>query len=98
VFTVNQVRAILKAFAGKKPWELFFTLLATSGLRASEILGLRVEDLDFIGDHGLAGRTIWPSAKNFALDGFEVFYVNCRRRFENHRCKSNLAAYPFVSA
>jgi integrase len=46
-FTVNQVKAILKAFAGRKPWDLFFTLLALSGLRASEILGLRVEDLDF---------------------------------------------------
>lgn len=46
-FTPNQVRAILKAFAGRKPWDLFFTLLATSGLRASEIIGLRVEDLDF---------------------------------------------------
>ncbi len=46
-FTVNQVKAILKAFAGSKPWDLFFTLLALSGLRASEILGLRVEDLDF---------------------------------------------------
>lgn len=45
-FTVNQVKAILKAFAGRKPWGLFFTLLATTGLRASEILGLRVEDLD----------------------------------------------------
>jgi integrase len=46
-FTVNQVKAILKTFAGQKPWDLFFTLLATTGLRASEILGLRVEDLDF---------------------------------------------------
>jgi len=44
---VNQVKAILKGFAGRKPWDLFFTLLATSGLRASEILGLRMEDLDF---------------------------------------------------
>ena len=39
--------AILAAFKGRKPWELFFTLLATTGLRASEILGLRVVDLDF---------------------------------------------------
>jgi integrase len=46
-FTVNQVKAILKAFAGRKPWDLFFTLLALSGLGASEILGLRAEDLDF---------------------------------------------------
>ena len=46
-FTVNQAKAILKSFAGRKPWDLFFTLLATTALRASEILGLRVEDLDF---------------------------------------------------
>lgn len=46
-FTVNQVKAILKAVAGRKTWDAFFTLLALSGLRASEILGLRVEDIDF---------------------------------------------------
>ena len=31
----------------RKPWDLLFTLLALRGLRASEILGLRVEDMDF---------------------------------------------------
>jgi integrase len=46
-FTPTQVKAILKEFAGKKPWDLFFTMLAGSGLRAGEILGLRAEDLDF---------------------------------------------------
>jgi hypothetical protein len=34
-FTLKQVTAILKAFAGRKPWELFFLMLATTGLRAS---------------------------------------------------------------
>lgn len=47
VFSTAQVNAILKAFAGRKPWGAFFWLLAHSGLRSSEILGLRVEDLDF---------------------------------------------------
>jgi integrase len=47
VFTPAQVKKILEAFAGRKTWDCFFTLLALTGLRASEILGLRVEDVDF---------------------------------------------------
>jgi integrase len=58
-FTVNQVRAILKAFAGRKPWDLFFTLLALSGLRASEILGLRVEDMDFDNNQIHVRQGVW---------------------------------------
>jgi integrase len=46
-FTIAQVQAILKEVEGRKPWDLFFTLLALSGLRSNEILGLYVEDLDF---------------------------------------------------
>lgn len=46
-FTPPQVKRILAHFAGRKTWDAFFTLLALSGLRASEILRLRVEDLDF---------------------------------------------------
>jgi Phage integrase family len=46
-FTPPQVKKILAHFAGRKIWDAFFTLLELSGLRASEILGLRVEDLDF---------------------------------------------------
>jgi len=50
-FTIPQIKAILKEVEGRKPWDLFFTLLALSGLRSNEILGLYVEDLDF--DHNL---------------------------------------------
>jgi integrase len=46
-FTPTQVKMILAHFAGRKTWNVFFSLLALSGLRASEIIGLRVEDLDF---------------------------------------------------
>lgn len=46
-FTPPQVKKILAHFAGRKIWDAFFTLLVLSGPRASEILGLRVEDLDF---------------------------------------------------
>ena len=46
-FTPPQVKKILANFSGRRIWDAFFTLLALSGLRASEILGLRVEDLDF---------------------------------------------------
>jgi integrase len=44
-FSPGQIRAVLAAFAGTK-WELFFVTLALTGLRAGEILGLRVIDCD----------------------------------------------------
>ena len=47
VFSPAQVKRILVAVTGRKIWDAFFTLLALTGLRASEILGLRVEDVDF---------------------------------------------------
>jgi integrase len=46
-FTPEQVAAILRYFEDRRPWKAFFVLLANTGLRASEILGLRVVDLDF---------------------------------------------------
>jgi len=46
-FTPSEVRSILVYFEGRRPWDTFFLLLACTGLRASEILGLRVCDLDF---------------------------------------------------
>jgi len=45
-FSPEQMQAILAAFKGKRPWDLFFTMVALTGLRASEILGLRVRDCD----------------------------------------------------
>jgi integrase len=47
VLSPGQVKKILVAVTGRKIWDAFFTLLALTGLRASEILGLRVEDVDF---------------------------------------------------
>jgi integrase len=43
----GQVKAILAEVSGRYPWEMFFELLADTGLRTGEILGLRVCDLDF---------------------------------------------------
>ena len=56
-FTVDQVRAIIAA--ASQPWKTFFTLAAMSGLRAGELLGLQVGDLDF--DHRLihVRRSAW---------------------------------------
>jgi integrase len=45
-FTPGEVRSILAYFEGRRPWDTFFLLLACTGLRASEILGLRVCDMD----------------------------------------------------
>jgi hypothetical protein len=47
----QRTSAILAFFAGRKLWELFFTILALTGLRSGEILGLRVADCDL--NHGL---------------------------------------------
>lgn len=67
-FTLKQVMAILKAFAGRKPWELFFLMLATTGLRASEILGLRVQDLDFEEDLIHVRQGAWHGQINYGED------------------------------
>ena len=53
-YTPEQLTAILAAFAGREPWDMFFTLLANTGSRTSEILTLRVADLDFT--KGRCGR------------------------------------------
>jgi integrase len=47
VFIPKIETAILKALEGRPIWDCFFTVLAYSGLRSEEIIGLRVEDLDF---------------------------------------------------
>jgi integrase len=47
VFTPTVETAILRALEGRPIWDCFFTVLAYSGLRSEEIIGLRVEDLDF---------------------------------------------------
>jgi integrase len=44
-FAVDQVRAIIAATA--EPWTTFFTLAAMTGMRAGELLGLQITDLDF---------------------------------------------------
>lgn len=46
-FAPEEIVAILNAVKGRYPWEMFFHLLANTGLRTSEIIGLRVSDLDF---------------------------------------------------
>ena len=46
-FTVPQVRAILRELESRPKWYVFFLVLALTGLRSNEILGLYVEDLEF---------------------------------------------------
>jgi integrase len=58
-FTIPEIRAILKEVEGRKPWDLFFTLLSLSGLRSSKILDLYREDLDFDTDLIWIRRGAW---------------------------------------
>lgn len=44
-FTAEQVRSILSL--ASEPWRTIFTLAAMAGLRAGEVLGLSIDDLDF---------------------------------------------------
>ena len=44
-FTAEQTRQIIAA--AEEPWRTLFTIAAMTGLRAGELLGLQVEDLDF---------------------------------------------------
>lgn len=52
-------RCSKNAFASKRPRELFFTKLALTGLRASEILGLRVSDCDLTRSLIFVRQTAW---------------------------------------
>jgi integrase len=58
-YTPEQLTAILAAFASREPWDMFFTLLANTGLRTSEILGLRVADLDFTKGLIHVSQSVW---------------------------------------
>jgi integrase len=64
-FTPEHVRAILKELAGTK-WELFFITLALTGLRAGEILGLRVVDCDMTRRLIFVEQTAW---EGLIIDG-----------------------------
>jgi integrase len=57
-FSPEEIRAILAAFANTK-WELFFMMLALTGLRAGEILGLRVIDCDLERNLIFVRQTAW---------------------------------------
>jgi integrase len=56
-FTADQVRRIIET--AKEPFATMFAILAMTGMRAGEVLGLQVDDLDF--DHRLIfiRRSAW---------------------------------------
>jgi integrase len=58
-FSPEEMQAIIRAFAGRQPWDLFFMMLALTGLRASEILGLRVKDCDLKRSLIFVRQTAW---------------------------------------
>jgi integrase len=46
-FTPNQIRSIIAL--AKEPFQTMFNVVAMTGIRAGELLGLQVEDIDFVG-------------------------------------------------
>jgi integrase len=56
-FTVAQLRNILAM--AEEPWRTLFTILAMTGLRAGEVLGLQVGDLDFVRMTLTIRRSAW---------------------------------------
>jgi integrase len=64
-FTPESVRAIRRKLAGTKS-ELFFITLALTGLRAGEILGLRVSDCDMTRRLMFVRQTSW---EGLIIDG-----------------------------
>jgi integrase len=57
-YTPEQIRVILQEMRHPK-WNLFFTMFALTGLRAGEILGLRVCDCDFQRHLIFVRQTAW---------------------------------------
>jgi integrase len=73
VLSISQVRRILKEFEGRKIWDAFFTLIATSGIRSEEIIGLRVQDLDFEQNEIRICQGIWQGeVVTLKTDGSET--------------------------
>lgn len=56
-FTAEQVRDILEA--AKEPFHTMFSVLAMTGIRAGELLGLQVDDLDFERKLIHIRRSVW---------------------------------------
>lgn len=56
-FTAEQVRSILSA--ASEPWRSIFALAAMAGLRAGEVLGLSIDDLDFERRLIFVRRSVW---------------------------------------
>jgi integrase len=56
-FTTDQLRRILTI--AEEPWRTLFAILATTGLRAGEALGLQIGDIDFTGMTISVRRSAW---------------------------------------
>ena len=57
VFTLEEMRRIIQT--AKPPYQTLFWLAAETGLRAGELLGLRVEDLDLDAGSVVVRQSIW---------------------------------------
>jgi integrase len=106
-FSPEEMRAIIAAFKARKPWELFFTLLALSALRASEILGLRVQDIDYAHSLIHIRQTAWRGqvrigTKTKASRNSVVLPSEVRRLLTEHKATDllfpNRRGHPFSSS
>ena len=57
--TPAQTIKVLQYFAGRTTWDAFFHTLALTGMRPEEILGLRIEDVDFEENRFNLTQGIW---------------------------------------
>jgi integrase len=57
--TPTQTIKVLRYFAGRPTWDAFFHTLALTGMRPEEILGLRIEDVDFEENRFNLTQGIW---------------------------------------
>ena len=101
-FTAEEARSII-ALAGE-PWRTMFTILAMTGLRAGEALGLQWRDIDFGGNRIFVRRSAWygriqtpKSKRSEAVLPMQGALVTVLQAYKSNNWKQNPADFLFVT-
>jgi integrase len=100
-FTAEEARSIIAL--AEEPWRTMFTILAMTGLRAGEALGLQWGDIDFIGGRIHVRRSAWygriqtpKSKRSEAVVPMQSALATVLRTYRNN-WKQNPGEFLFVT-